>query len=285
MASLKEIKIRLASIRNTQKITSAMRMVSSAKLHHTQTIVEHMLEYESKLSAILRGTLSAESDMSSPYAAVREVKQVAIVAFSSNSGLCGAFNANIWKELTARLHRYEADGITVRIYPVGKKVADELHKAGYQTNDSFLTIGDKPAYEDASQLAVALMELYISAQVDRVELLYHHFKNMAEQGLTEKVFLPVSLPEADPESASSNYILEPSAEQLLALLLPKVLHLNIYTTLLDTVTSEHAARMLAMQTANDNANDLIQELTLQYNKNRQQAITNELLDIMGGSGQ
>ncbi|RKU68267.1 F0F1 ATP synthase subunit gamma [Parabacteroides sp. AF17-3] len=285
MASLKEIKIRLASIRNTQKITSAMRMVSSAKLHHTQTIVEHMLEYESKLSAILRGTLSAESDMSSPYAAVREVKQVAIVAFSSNSGLCGAFNANIWKELTARLHRYEADGITVRIYPVGKKVADELHKAGYQTNDSFLTIGDKPAYEDASQLAVALMELYISAQVDRVELLYHHFKNMAEQVLTEKVFLPVSLPEADPESASSNYILEPSAEQLLALLLPKVLHLNIYTTLLDTVTSEHAARMLAMQTANDNANDLIQELTLQYNKNRQQAITNELLDIMGGSGQ
>ena len=285
MASLKEIKIRLASIRNTQKITSAMRMVSSAKLHHTQTIVEHMLEYESKLSAILRGTLSAESDMSSPYAAVREVKQVAIVAFSSNSGLCGAFNANIWKELTARLHRYEADGITVRIYPVGKKVADELHKAGYQTNDSFLTIGDKPAYEDASQLAVALMELYISAQVDRVELLYHHFKNMAEQVLTEKGFLPVSLPEADPESASSNYILEPSAEQLLALLLPKVLHLNIYTTLLDTVTSEHAARMLAMQTANDNANDLIQELTLQYNKNRQQAITNELLDIMGGSGQ
>lgn len=285
MASLKEIKIRLASIRNTQKITSAMRMVSSAKLHHTQTIVEHMLEYESKLSAILRGTLSAESDMSSPYAAVREVKQVAIVAFSSNSGLCGAFNANIWKELTARLHQYEADGITVRIYPVGKKVADELHKAGYQTNDSFLTIGDKPAYEDASQLAVALMELYISAQVDRVELLYHHFKNMAEQVLTEKVFLPVSLPEADPESASSNYILEPSAEQLLALLLPKVLHLNIYTTLLDTVTSEHAARMLAMQTANDNANDLIQELTLQYNKNRQQAITNELLDIMGGSGQ
>ena len=285
MASLKEIKIRLASIRNTQKITSAMRMVSSAKLHHTQTIVEHMLEYESKLSAILRGTLSAESDMSSPYAAVREVKQVAIVAFSSNSGLCGAFNANIWKELTARLHRYEADGITVRIYPVGKKVADELHKAGYQTNDSFLTIGDKPAYEDASLLATALMELYISAQIDRVELLYHHFKNMAEQILTEKVFLPVSLPEADPESASSNYILEPSAEQLLALLLPKVLHLNIYTTLLDTVTSEHAARMLAMQTANDNANDLIQELTLQYNKNRQQAITNELLDIMGGSGQ
>lgn len=285
MSSLKEIKVRLASIRNTQKITSAMKMVSSAKLHHTQTIIEHLLVYENKLSAILSGTLSAENDLNSPYTAVRKVKQVAIVAFSSNTGLCGVFNANVWKELSARLHQYEADGIAVRIYPVGKKIADELHKAGYQTDDSFLTIGDKPVYEDAARLATALMDLYTTGQADRVELLYHHFKNMAEQVLTEKTFLPVTLPETDPAKESLNYILEPSAEQLLALLLPKVLHLHIYTTLLDTVTAEHAARMLAMQTANDNANDLIQELTLQYNKTRQQAITNELLDIMGGSGQ
>lgn len=285
MASLKEIKVRLASIRNTQKITSAMKMVSSAKLHHTQTIIEHLLVYENKLSAILSGTLSAENDLNSPYTAVRKVKQVAIVAFSSNTGLCGVFNANVWKELAARLHQYEADGIAVRIYPVGKKIADELHKASYQTDDSFLTIGDKPAYDDAARLATALMDLYTTGQADRVELLYHHFKNMAEQVLTEKTFLPVTLPETDPAKESLNYILEPSAEQLLALLLPKVLHLHIYTTLLDTVTAEHAARMLAMQTANDNANDLIQELTLQYNKTRQQAITNELLDIMGGSGQ
>lgn len=285
MSSLKEIKVRLASIRNTQKITSAMKMVSSAKLHHTQTIIEHLLVYENKLSAILSGTLSAENDLNSPYTAVRKVKQVAIVAFSSNTGLCGVFNANVWKELAARLHQYEADGIAVRIYPVGKKIADELHKASYQTDDSFLTIGDKPAYDDAARLATALMDLYTTGQADRVELLYHHFKNMAEQVLTEKTFLPVTLPETDPAKESLNYILEPSAEQLLALLLPKVLHLHIYTTLLDTVTAEHAARMLAMQTANDNANDLIQELTLQYNKTRQQAITNELLDIMGGSGQ
>lgn len=285
MSSLKEIKVRLASIRNTQKITSAMKMVSSAKLHHTQTIIEHLLVYENKLSAILSGTLSAENDLNSPYTAVRKVKQVAIVAFSSNTGLCGVFNANVWKELSARLHQYEVDGIAVHIYPVGKKIADELHKAGYQTDDSFLTIGDKPAYEDAARLATALMDLYTTGQADRVELLYHHFKNMAEQVLTEKTFLPVTLPETDPAKESLNYILEPSAEQLLALLLPKVLHLHIYTTLLDTVTAEHAARMLAMQTANDNANDLIQELTLQYNKTRQQAITNELLDIMGGSGQ
>lgn len=285
MASLKEIKIRIASIRNTQKITSAMKMVSSAKLHHTQTIVEHMLAYESKLSAILNGTLAAESELNSPYTAQRKVEQVAIVVFSSNTGLCGAFNANIWKDLSARLQRYKADGIVVHLYPVGKKIADELHKAGYQTNDSFLLIGDKLIYEDASKLAATLITLYTSGQADRVELLYHHFKNMAEQVLTEKIFLPVTLPEIDSASVSANYILEPSSEHLLALLLPKVLHLHIYTTLLDDATAEHAARMLAMQTANDNANDLIQELTLQYNKNRQQAITNELLDIMGGAGQ
>lgn len=285
MASLKEIKVRLASIRNTQKITSAMKMVSSAKLHHTQTMIEHLLVYENRLSAILNGTLSAENDLNSPYTTVRKVKQVAMVAFSSNTGLCGVFNANVWKALAARLHQYKAEGITVRIYPVGKKIADELHKAGYQTDDSFVTIGDKPAFEDAVRLAKVLMDLYTTGQTDRVELLYHHFKNMAEQVLTLKTFLPVTLPDTDPAKELQNYILEPSAEQLLALLLPKVLHLHIYSTLLDTSTSEHAARMLAMQTANDNANDLIQELTLQYNKTRQQAITNELLDIMGGSGQ
>ncbi|WP_085536513.1 F0F1 ATP synthase subunit gamma [Massilibacteroides vaginae] len=284
MASLKEIKIRLASIRNTQKITSAMKMVSSAKLHHTQTIVERMLAYESKLSTLLEGTLAAESEQTSPYAACREVKQVAIVAFSSNTGLCGAFNANIWKELATRLQHYKTEGVAVRLYPVGKKIADELHKAGYQTDDSYLSIADKLDYEDASKLATALMTLYTSEEVDRVELLYHHFKNRAEQILTEKVFLPVTLPEVESSGTSFNYILEPSSEELLALLLPKVLHLHIYTTLLDTVTAEHAARMLAMQIANDNANDLIQELTLQYNKTRQQAITNELLDIMGGAG-
>lgn len=284
MSSLKEIKVRLASIRNTQKITSAMKMVSSAKLHHAQAIVEHMLVYDSKLSAILSGVLSAENDITSPYTAQWEVKRVAIVAFSSNTGLCGAFNANVWKALSERLHKYKAEGISVTLYPVGKKIADELHKEGYETDDTFLTIGDKLAYEDASRLATTLMKLYTDRVVDRVELLSHHFKNMAEQVLTEKVFLPVTLPQTTSTGSSTNYILEPSSDDLLSLLLPKVLHLNIYTTLVDNATSEHAARMLAMQTANDNANDLIQDLTLQYNKTRQQAITNELLDIMGGAG-
>ena len=170
------------------------------------------------------------------------------------------------------------------IYPIGKKIADELHKAGYTTEDDFLHLGEKPSYEEAVRLAGKLMEIFSSGKADRVELLYHHFKNMATQVLTHKVYLPVTLPQASVENTvpTTDYILEPSPESLQALLFPKLLNLTIYTTLLDTTTSEHAARMMAMQTANDNANDLIQELTLQYNKTRQQAITNELLDIMGG---
>lgn len=285
MSSLKEIKVRIASIRSTQKITAAMKMVSSAKLHHTQMLTEHTLLYANKLSAILNGLLSAECDLESPYTEQREVKRVAIAVFSSSSGLCGTFNVNVWKELSAQLHEYKAQQIAVRLYPIGKKIADELHKAGYTTEDNFLHLGEKPSYDGAISLAGDLMELFTSGKVDRVELLYHHFKNTATQVLTHKVYLPITLPEATAEATANDYILEPSPENLQALLFPKLLNLTAYTTLLDTVTSEHAARMMAMQTANDNANDLIQDLTLQYNKTRQQAITNELLDIMGGSGQ
>lgn len=289
MASLKEIKVRIASIQSTQKITSAMKMVSSAKLHHTQGLAEHTLRYAGRLSAILNGLLEAECDWDSPFVAKREVRQVALIAFSSSSGLCGTFNANIWKELSARLKQYKEQQIPVRLYPVGKKIADELHKAGYTTENDFVHLGEKPSYEGAVALASRLMDLYASGNADRVELLYHHFKNMATQVVTVKTYLPLSLqeinePVAEKETYRPDYILEPSAGELQAVLLPKLLKLTVYTTLLDTSTSEHAARMMAMQTANDNANDLIQKLTLQYNKTRQQAITNELLDIMGGSG-
>ena len=169
------------------------------------------------------------------------------------------------------------------IYPIGKKIADELHKAGYTTEDDFLHLGEKPSYEEAVRLAGKLMELFSSGKADRVELLYHHFKNMATQVVTHKTYLPLSLSDTEAAETATDYILEPSAEELRNRLFPKLLNLTIYTILLDTSTAEHAARMMAMQTANDNANDLIQQLTLQYNKTRQQAITNELLDIMGGA--
>lgn len=285
MASLKEIKVRLASIRNTQKITSAMKMVSSAKLHHTQALAEHTLLYANKLSSILNGLLETQHELTSPFTTKREVKEVAIIAFSSSSGLCGTFNANVWKELAARLQKYKAERIKVQLYPVGKKIANELRKEGYSFKDTFLHVGEKPSFDGAKELAQYIIQLYTSEQVDQVDILYHHLKNMATQVLTHQIYLPITFPEVTVPNTGWNidYLLEPSKEELLALLLPKYLNLTIYTILLDTVTAEHAARMMAMQTANDNANDLIQELTLQYNKTRQQAITNELLDIMGGS--
>lgn len=289
MASLKEIKNRINSIQSTQKITAAMKMVASAKLHHTQAATERTLAYAEQLTDILQSLLAAEQEFDSPYTVRREVKNVAIVVCSSNTGLCGSFNANVWKSLEELIQSYKALQVHIEFYPVGKKIAKELQKAGYDYHDEFISIADNLKYEKVAKLAVQLRELYISKQVDQIDLLYHHFKNMVQQILTHKIYLPLSIQEetkpVDNTAYTTDYILEPSVYELQQLLFPKMLDLQIYTTLLDTTTSEHAARMMAMQTANDNANELIRQLTLQYNKTRQQAITNELLDIMGGASQ
>lgn len=286
MSSLKEIKSRIASINSTQKITAAMKMVSSAKLHRAQAATEHTLAYSQQLSEIFNSLLSNNNDIDSPLMAKREVKSVALVVFSANSGLCGVFNANVWKAVNEQLKEYEAKQIRPVIYPVGKSVAKELDKAGRDYCHDFIGATDNLSFETALSLAKRLQELFLSKEVDQVVLLYHHFKNMAQQIITKQSYLPISLEGQTTQSTEgyvSDYILEPSPDELLEVLFPKMLNLQIYTVMLDTTTAEHAARMMAMQTANDNANDLIQELTLQYNKTRQQAITNELLDIMGGS--
>lgn len=283
MSSLKEIKLRIASINNTKKITSAMKMVSSAKLHHSQGQTEHLLPYEKKLGEILQHLLAANGDIETPYTCTRPVQRVAIVAFSSNSGLCGTFNANIAKELTVRIRQYKEAHTEIRFYPVGKKIKETLQKEGYAIEKDYQHLVDKPTYAGAVELATELMALFESGEVDKIELLYHHFKSTAHQQLTWQDWLPIGFPEEKEEvRTTDNYLIEPSQETVLSELLPKVLRLGIYAVLLDTTTSEHAARILAMQTASDNANELLQQLTLQYNKSRQQAITNELLDIMGG---
>ncbi|WP_102406757.1 F0F1 ATP synthase subunit gamma [Parabacteroides bouchesdurhonensis] len=283
MSSLKEIKIRIASVNSTKKITSAMKMVSSAKLHHSQGVIENLLPYEQQLRGILHNFLAANADLETPFAQPRPVRKVAIVAFSSNSGLCGTFNANVIKELAVRIQKYKEEQIDVLLYPIGKKVAEALKKEGYIIEKDFQQLIDKPDYKGAVNLATELMALFESEEVDKVELLYHHFKSSAIQQLLWRDWLPANLSQdGESETDADNYIIEPSPETMLNELLPKVLRLSIYAVLLDTVTSEHAARVLAMQTASDNANELLQELTLQYNKSRQQAITNELLDIIGG---
>ena len=283
MASLKEVKGRIATVNNTRKITSAMKMVASAKLHKAQGAITNMLPYERRLHGLLTNLLGGSEVL--VWNTPREVKRVALVVFSSNSSLCGGFNANVIKHATQWLDEYQALGKdNILIYPVGKKVADALSKMGYAIQGNFQHLADKPSFAEAAELAQGLMNLFTRGEVDRVELLYNHFKSTASQILTREVYLPMQTSGNTIEGKEDmDYILEPSREELLATLLPKVLRMKLYTVLLDSNASEHAARTMAMQIATDNADDLLQELTLMYNKTRQQAITNELLDIVGGS--
>ena len=296
MASLKEVKTRINSVKSTRKITSAMKMVASAKLHKAQGAIENMLPYERKLNKILTNFLSADLPVESPYIKAREVKRVAIVVFSSNTSLCGAFNANVIKMLLQTVGEFRTLGQdNILIFPVGKKVDEAVKRLGFQPQETSPTLSDKPSYQEASELAHRLMKMYVSGEIDRVELIYHHFKSMGVQILLRETYLPIDLTRVVDEEEkqkeeevqggeiANDYIIEPSAEELIANLIPTVLSQKLFTAAVDSNASEHAARTLAMQVATDNANELIQDLTKQYNKGRQQAITNELLDIIGGS--
>lgn len=298
MASLKEVKTRINSVQSTRKITSAMKMVASAKLHKAQGAIENMLPYERKLNKILTNFLSADLPVESPYIKAREVKRVAIVVFSSNTSLCGAFNANVIKMLLQTVGEFRTLGQdNILIFPVGKKVDEAVKRLGFQPQETSPTLSDKPSYQEASELAHRLMKMYVSGEIDRVELIYHHFKSMGVQILLRETYLPIDLTRVVDEEEkqkeeevqggeiANDYIIEPSAEELIANLIPTVLSQKLFTAAVDSNASEHAARTLAMQVATDNANELIQDLTKQYNKSRQQAITNELLDIVGGSMQ
>lgn len=286
MASLKEVKGRIATVSNTQKITSAMKMVASAKLHKAQAAIQHMLSYKESLYRILHHLLSANPSITSSFTINREVKQIAILVFSSNSSLCGAFNSNVIRRVTEILNEYKHLGReNIHLYPIGKKVADALIKSGYSIEGDYQGMAAKPTFHDAANMADHLMKMYLNGEIDKVEVVYHHYKNTTSQIIIRQPFLPIDLSHevvADDEIKETDYILEPSSEELVEELMPKVLRLKLYSVLLDSNTSEHAARTMAMQIATDNAENLLQELKLMYNKTRQQAITSELLDIVGG---
>ena len=278
MASLKEVKTRINSVKSTRKITSAMKMVASAKLHKAQGAIENMLPYERKLNKILTNFLSADLPVESPYIKAREVKRVAIVAFSSNTSLCGAFNANVIKMLLQTVGEFRTLGQdNILIFPVGKKVDEAVKRLGFQPQETSPTLSDKPSYQEASELAHRLMEMYVSGEIDRVELIYHHFKSMGVQILLRETYLPIDLTRVVDEEEkqkeeevqggeiANDYIIEPSAEELITNLIPTVLSQKLFTAAVDSNASEHAARTLAMQVATDNANELIQDLTKQYN--------------------
>lgn len=354
MPSLKEIKGRINSISSTLAITSAMKMVAAAKLQKAQMAIQNMLPYERRLYSMLvdlmgamnisaaasedvsvRGSGSAErgfdqsgdrlslsnrhdlAGMDGAYSlmAQREVRKVAIVAFASNSSLCGAFNSNVIREATAVINEYRASGLgdaDITVYSVGRKMAEAMKKLGFPSPADFTKMSDSPSYDAASALAQELFDGFVSGRLDKVELVYNHYKSTSSQPTTRQTYLPLSLADATADiqvgkitdSASEPYadkvaepvvrqnspttetpdlIVEPSKEELIATLLPKVVRLRVFTTLLDSTAAEHAARTVAMQLATDNGNDLLQELTLEYNKGRQQKITSEILDIVGGS--
>ena len=320
MPSLKEIKGRIASVNSTRKITSAMKMVASSKLHHAQVAIQNMLPYESMLEHILKSFLAAEVGSQTIYDQERPVKRVALVVFSSNSSLCGGFNANIIKTMTKAVDALsnELGKDNVEVYPIGRKVAEKAGKLGYNVKCELADLVDHPNVKQCIDLAMELGERFANGEIDKVELIYHHFKSAGSQILTHKTFLPIDIEselqrdherdltttiatqkvqdylkkkgrkkkqanENEVAPLNDNFIVEPDMHTVLSQLIPKMGHLMLYTALLDSVASEHAARMVAMQTATDNADELLRQLNLQYNKSRQQAITSELLDIVGGS--
>ena len=290
MASLKEIKGRIGSVEGTLKITSAMKMVASAKLHKAQGAIENMLPYDRQLHKIMVSLLSGDTKISSPFCQQHDKeKRVAVVAIASNSSLCGGYNSNVLRHVNALLKEYADKGYgaeDIDVYVIGRKLDQSLAKLkGFRQIRSFVDKGDNPAFTSARDLAQQLMKDYEIGHIDRVELVYMHFKSTASQIPTREVFLPVQLNTEPSEGKATGYIIEPNPAEVLNSLIPDALCMKIFTIMLDAQAAEHAARTVAMQTATDNANDLLNELRIQYNKGRQAAITAELLDIVGGSMQ
>ncbi len=288
MASLKEVKNRIATVNSTRKITSAMKMVASSKLHKAQQALEALQPYTEALNRIKVSLLSSDVEITSPYVAERAVKKAIIVLFTSNSSLCGGFNGNAIKHIRNIVKEYRDKGIEiVRIVSVGKKGNEAVKKLGFSDESDNARLLDRPTYSASAELANELMKLYADGDADIVEIVYHRFKNSASQILSRETFLPMNLTsvatEADP--VNSDYIIEPSKAEIIEQLIPQAQCLSFHTYLLNSLASEHAARVIAMQVATDNADELLSELTLTYNKTRQQAITTELLDIVGGSMQ
>lgn len=285
MGSLKEIKNRITSISSTMQITSAMKMVSAAKLKRAQDAITQMRPYAEKLQEIL-GNLSATLDLSeNAYSAEREVKNVYIVAVTSNRGLCGGFNNNIIKKTNA-LIAGEFAGYNTKVIAVGKKVNDAFKRSDAnfrpdgigQAEDMFNDL----TFERSSELAQFLMDEFAAGTVDKVVVVYNKFKNAAVQEVINEQFLPI-VSTVDENASAGDYIFEPSKAEIVEDLIPKSLKVQLFKALLDSNASEHGARMTAMHKATDNASELKRNLTLEYNKARQAAITNEILEIVGGA--
>ncbi|MBO0330960.1 ATP synthase F1 subunit gamma [[Muricauda] lutisoli] len=281
MANLKEIRNRISSISSTMQITSAMKMVSAAKLKKAQDAITAMRPYSDKLTELLQGlSASLEGDGGSEYADKRPVNKVLVVAITSNRGLCGGFNSNIIKQ-SNNLVSNTYPGKQVDFYTIGKKGNDILRKKHTILGDQS-KVYDDLTFEHVSEIAELLMRLFTKGDYDKIELVYNKFKNAATQIVMTEQFLPIVGAEGD-EAIAADYIFEPSKAEIVKELIPKSLKTQLFKAIRDSFASEHGARMTAMHKATDNAAELKEELTLTYNKARQAAITNEILEIVGGA--
>lgn len=279
MANLKEIRNRISSVSSTMQITSAMKMVSAAKLKKAQDAITAMRPYAAKLTELLQNLSSTVQDNdASPYTKPRAVKRVVYVAITSNRGLCGGFNSNIIKEVKAKAL---SNSVETAVFTIGKKGNDILRKEfdviGHNTD-----VFDDLSFSNAADLAKELMDGFVTEKFDEVYLIYNQFKNAATQLVTVEPFLPL-VPEASSTQTEADYIYEPNKAKIFTTLLPKALKMQLFKALRDSFASEHGARMTAMHKATDNATDLRDQLKLTYNKARQAAITNEILEIVGGA--
>lgn len=282
MANLKEIRNRIASVGSTMQITSAMKMVSAAKLKKAQDAITAMRPYSEKLTELLQNlSATLDGDAGSKYSGQREVNKVLIVAITSNRGLAGAFNSNIVKEARVLASETYA-GKEVDFFTIGKKGNDILSKTGSVAENNN-AIFDDLTFEATAEIAEKLMDMFSNGSYDKIVVVYNNFKNAATQIVLKEQFLPILPPKASETKVSADYIFEPSKVKIVEGLIPKSLKTQLFKSLRDSVASEHGARMTAMHKATDNATELRDELKLQYNKARQASITNEILEIVGGA--
>jgi len=281
MANLKEIRNRITSVSSTMQITSAMKMVSAAKLKKAQDAITAMRPYAEKLTELLQNLSSTlEGEVGGSFTAQREVKKVLIVLITSNRGLAGAFNSNAIKEARVISERYQ--GLQVDIFAIGKKGNDALKKT-HNVIENHSSVFDDLTFDNVSAIAQELTDKFISGEYDRIEVVYNQFKNAATQIIRAEQFLPLAPIKSDKPVTTGDYIFEPSKEEIVLTLIPKSLKTQLYKSIRDSFASEHGARMTAMHKATDNATELRNQLKLTYNKARQAAITNEILEIVGGA--
>ena len=282
MANLKEIRNRITSIGSTMQITSAMKMVSAAKLKKAQDAITAMRPYSSKLTELLQNlSATLDSDAGGDFSNQREVSKALIVVITSNRGLCGGFNSSVIKE-TVKTIESNYQNVSVDLLTIGKKGNDILSKK-HNVIESNTEIFDDLTFDNVAVIAEKLMDLFVDGSYDKIEIVYNRFKNAATQIATVEQFLPIKPIEGENVDANQDYIFEPSKEEIVLELIPKSLKTQLYKAIRDSFASEHGARMTAMHKATDNATDLRDELLLTYNKVRQAAITNEILEIVGGA--